>query len=192
QYKKELWMMKRIMNIAVLLGIIFSLIIGITTPVFAVDRAEDDTDAINEKLGVPIVVLGDTLTNAQKEETRKLLGVDDASTVDEYTVDGQDIAHYIDGNPNSRMFSSAKITREEEGKGLTINIVTPENITEVTNEMYANALLTAGAENALAYISYVTSVIFSGVTILIVNPFPSSSRVILAEENILELGFPSI
>jgi len=46
------------------------------------------------------------------------------------------------------MFSSAKIKQEEEGTGLTINIVTPDNITEVTNEMYANALLTAGVENA--------------------------------------------
>src|SRR5699024_7421112 len=126
----------------------FSLFIGITTPVFAVDRAEDDIDAINEKLGVPIVVLCDTLPNAQKEEIRTLLGVDDASTVDEYTVDGQDITNYNAGYSNLSMFSSAKITREEEGKGLTINIVAPENITEVTNEMYANALLTAGAENA--------------------------------------------
>jgi len=30
---------------------------------------------------------------------------------------------------------------------MTINIVTPDNITEVSTEMYANALLTAGAED---------------------------------------------
>src|SRR5690625_1671448 len=46
------------------------------------------------------------------------------------------------------MYSSAKIVREEEGKGLTINIVTAENITEVTTDMYKNALLTAGVEDA--------------------------------------------
>lgn len=46
------------------------------------------------------------------------------------------------------MYSLAKIVREEEGKGLTINIVTAENITEVTTDMYKNALLTAGVEDA--------------------------------------------
>ena len=46
------------------------------------------------------------------------------------------------------MYSSAKITRKDEGAGLVIEIVTPENITQVTSEMYANAMLTAGIENA--------------------------------------------
>src|SRR5690625_6223212 len=47
-----------------------------------------------------------------------------------------------------RSYSSAKIVRENEGTGLTIDIVTRDNITEVTDEMYANALLTAGVEDA--------------------------------------------
>src|SRR5690625_4446572 len=51
------------------------------------------------------------------------------------------------------MVSSAKIIGEKEGKGITIHIVTPENITEVTSEMYANALLTAGVENASVYVA---------------------------------------
>src|SRR5690625_1921894 len=46
------------------------------------------------------------------------------------------------------MYSSAKIVREEEGKGITIHIVTSDNITEVTTDMYKNALLTAGVEDA--------------------------------------------
>ncbi|RYG72238.1 DUF1002 domain-containing protein [Lentibacillus lipolyticus] len=115
---------------------------GITAPVQAAN------DGINEKLGAPIVVYGDTLSDAQKQEVSELLEVTKAENVKEYSVTGKDIANYIDGNPDSRMFSSAKITREEKGTGLTINIVTPENITQVTNEMYANALLTAGVENA--------------------------------------------
>ncbi|VEF46375.1 Extracellular protein [Bacillus freudenreichii] len=109
--------------------------------------AETD-DVINEKLGVPIVVYGETLTAEQKEETRKLLKVDNPQNVDEITVTAQDLARLINGNPNSRMFSSAKITLKEKGNGLVVTIVTPGNITEVTNQMYANALLTAGVENA--------------------------------------------
>ncbi|WP_144460579.1 DUF1002 domain-containing protein [Siminovitchia fortis] len=109
--------------------------------------AEND-DVINEKLGVPIVVYGETLTGDQKEEVRRLLKVDNPQNVDEITVTAKDLARLINGNPNSRMFSSAKITLKEKGNGLVVTIVTPENITEVTTEMYANALLTAGVENA--------------------------------------------
>lgn len=114
----------------------------------AADQADND-ESINEKFGLPIVVYGGTLTDAQKEEVRKLLKVKDKNLVEEVIVTGEDLVTYIDGEDrNSRMFSSAKITRKEKGQGLVITRVTPENITEVTNEMYANALLTAGVEDA--------------------------------------------
>ena len=135
--------MRQYLKIIALFILIIGLVAGVKQPVHA-----NDADSINEKLGVPIVVYGDTLTEAQKNEVRELLNVTDTSAIDEYTVTGQDIANYIDGDPNSRMFSSAKITREEKGTGLNIDIVTPDNITEVTSEMYANALLTAGVEDA--------------------------------------------
>lgn len=132
--------MKRIVKTLFMFMMITGLILGISQPVFAVQ--------VESPAGETIVVYGDALTSDQKEQTRRLLEVTDPDEVKEYTVTGQDIANYIGGNPNSNMYSSAKITRQEEGQGLTINIVTPENITEVTKEMYANALLTAGVENA--------------------------------------------
>ncbi|SDK19081.1 DUF1002 domain-containing protein [Sediminibacillus albus] len=136
------------------LSFILMLVIGFVSmtgsSVFASEgNGKDSSEVINEKLGVPRVVYGETLTEAQKEEVRSLLDVDDPEMVDEYTVTAEDLVNYIDGDPNSRMFSSAKITRKEEGSGLVINVVNSENITEVTNEMYANALLTAGVENAV-------------------------------------------
>lgn len=134
--------MKRYVHSVVTFLVAAVMMIGFAVPAHATN------DSINEKLGVPIVVYGDTLSDAQKQEVTELLEVTDPESVEKYTVTGEDIANYIDGNPNSRMFSSAKIKQEEEGTGLTINIVTPDNITEVTNEMYANALLTAGVENA--------------------------------------------
>lgn len=133
--------MRKPLKIAVMMTVVFALIIGISRPTYA-------TTSINEKLAVPILVLGGNLSDAQKEEVRKSLDVKEDETVEEFTITGKDVAKYINGNPNARMFSSAKIVREEEGKGLTINIETPDNITEVTSEMYANALLTAGVENA--------------------------------------------
>ncbi|TFJ93466.1 DUF1002 domain-containing protein [Lentibacillus salicampi] len=134
--------MKRYVHSIITFLILTTLVLSFTAPVHAAN------DGINEKLGAPIVVYGDTLSDSQKQEVTELLEVSDPDAVESYTVTGEDIANYIDGNPNSNMYSSAKITREEEGTGLTINIVTPDNITQVTNEMYANALLTAGVENA--------------------------------------------
>jgi len=133
--------MKRYLKIATLFIFVWSLIIGVVSPAHA-------EDSINEKFGLPIVVYGDTLSDAQKQEVRDLLGVTDPNNVKEFSVTGQDIANYINGDPNSNMYSSAKIVRENEGTGLTIDIVTRDNITEVTDEMYANALLTAGVEDA--------------------------------------------
>ncbi|WP_203334177.1 DUF1002 domain-containing protein [Planococcus beigongshangi] len=104
---------------------------------------------INEKFGVPIVVYGGNLSEAEKASVSEDLSVEDEAEVEEIEVTGEDLVAYIkDGDARARMFSSAKITRQDEGKGLVIQIVTPDNITQVTAEMYANAMLTAGIENA--------------------------------------------
>ncbi|MEN2465720.1 DUF1002 domain-containing protein [Ornithinibacillus sp. JPR2-1] len=138
--------MKRFMKLTVLYTLIVSLFAAFVIPVSA-------DEAINEKLGVPIVVYGGNLTDKQKAQTEDLLEVTNPDMVDIFTVTGEDLAKYIGGNPNSRMFSSAKITIEEEGVGLNVSIITPDNITEVTSEMYANALLTAGVENATVVVA---------------------------------------
>lgn len=120
------------------------LTISAITPAFASANV-----GINEKLGVPIVVYGGNLSETEKASVAASLSVEDEAEVEEIEVTGADLVTYIkDGNPQSRMFSSAKITRKDEGEGLVIQIVTPENITQVTTEMYANAMLTAGIENA--------------------------------------------
>ena len=68
---------------------------------------------------------------------------------------GEDLVKYIkDSNSSSRMYSSAKITRREAGEGLVIQIVTPSNITQVTSEMYANAMLTAGIQDASVQVAH--------------------------------------
>ncbi|MBT2758758.1 DUF1002 domain-containing protein [Mesobacillus foraminis] len=114
-----------------------------------VKASSNDEESINEKYGLPIVVYGEALSETQKDEVRKLLKVNDTSKVKEITVTGDDLVHYIKGDRHSNMYSSAKITRKDTGEGLVINQVTPENITEVTDEMYANALLTAGIQDAV-------------------------------------------
>ncbi|GEN55434.1 DUF1002 domain-containing protein [Halobacillus faecis] len=110
--------------------------------------ASTGDQGINEKLGLPIVVYGEALSEAQKTDVAELLEVNKHDQVDEFTVNGQDLANYIGGNPNSNMYSSVKIIHQDHAEGLNIDIVTPDNITQVTKEMYTNALLTAGVENA--------------------------------------------
>jgi len=116
--------------------------------------AATNTGVVDEKLGVPVVVYGANLTDDQKASVKESLKVSDGDDVEEIIVDGNDLVKYVkDGNPNSRMFSSAKITRKDAGKGLVIQIVTQDNITEVTSEMYMNAMLTAGIEDATVLIA---------------------------------------
>lgn len=114
--------------------IALALVIGFAAPVSAVSNT--------------ILIYGEKLNDSQRAEVRELLDISNNETVEEHDVTGQDHADYINGNPNSNMYSSARIILENEGAGLQVNIVTPENITEVTSAMYENALLTAGAENA--------------------------------------------
>lgn len=135
--------MKRLLTVL----ISFSIILGFSLQVQA-DSLKEDDDVIDEKFGMPIVVYGETLTEAQKQEVRDALNIKNPENVEESIVTAKDLARLIDGNPNSRMFSSVKITLKEKGHGLIVKRVTPDNITKVTEEMYANALLTAGVENA--------------------------------------------
>lgn len=132
---------------------VVALVLSVQTIAQASSGDKNNEDSINEKYGSPIVVYGEALTPAQKEETKKLLGVKANSVVEEMTSTADDIVNYIKGDPRSNMYSSAKITRTDTGQGVIINQVTPENITEVTDEMYANALLTAGIEEAIVDIA---------------------------------------
>jgi len=104
-------------------------------------------NVIDEFAGKPIIVYGSKLTDEQVEQTKRLLD-SKGEDVEELEVDGTDLAKYIGGNPNANMYSSVKIIFESKGHGITTNIVTKDNITKVTEDMYKNALLTAGVEDA--------------------------------------------
>lgn len=132
-----------------IVGAVFMFAANFGSNAFASNVNNDDDESINEKFGLPIIVYGEALTSAQKDEVRKLLDVKDTNKVKEITVTGADLVTYINGDRHANMYSSARITRKEAGEGLVINQVTPDNITSVTDEMYANALLTAGIKDAV-------------------------------------------
>ncbi|WP_027964702.1 DUF1002 domain-containing protein [Halalkalibacillus halophilus] len=128
---------------------IFVLMIGFIASPLALANEHDD-DVIDEYHGEPILVLGEQLDETQRNEVRETL---DAQDAEELIVTGQDLSDYIGGNPNANMYSSAKVTHMDDGHGIEVDIVTPDNITEVTREMYENALLTAGVENAMVEVA---------------------------------------
>ncbi|WP_405103874.1 DUF1002 domain-containing protein [Oceanobacillus sp. FSL H7-0719] len=113
--------------------LIIGMLIGMATPALAVSDS--------------ILIFGEKLNDSQRQEVRSKLGISKDGAQQEVDVTGEDYASFINGNPNANMYSSALIKLENNGEGLVVNIVTPENITKVTSEMYENALLTAGAED---------------------------------------------
>lgn len=126
------------------------LMMGVVVPL----TAQAETGVVDERLGIPIVVYGADLSEAEKESVKNSLKVAGEAEVEEITVSGSDLVKYIqDGNDRARMYSSAKIKRQEAGKGLVISIMTEENITQVTSDMYANAMLTAGIEDAIVEVA---------------------------------------
>lgn len=148
-FKGDLQLKQKIIASLAVLTLLLALILPTTS-----QAATNAVNAINEKLGVPIVVYGANLSIEEKEYVKMALRVEQELEFDEVSISGQDLVKYIkNSNSSSRMYSSAKITRQEEGKGLTISIVTPENITQVTAEMYATAMLTAGITDAIVEVA---------------------------------------
>ncbi|MFY9284236.1 MAG: DUF1002 domain-containing protein [Miniphocaeibacter sp.] len=125
----------------------FSILASSTIPSFA---NEIDTEVINERWGKPTYVYGGSLKSGQIDETMKLLGIKNKDNINTIKVTYDDLIKYIGGDPNNpgNMISSVLVTKENSGKGVNVVIKTPKNITEITEEQYANASITAGVEDA--------------------------------------------
>jgi uncharacterized protein YpuA (DUF1002 family) len=96
-----------------------------------------------------VVSLGGDLNESQQNEMLKLFGVDrDEVKILTVTIDEE--RQYLGGlvsddKIGKRTISSAYVELLEKGEGIEVDT---HNITWVTREMYANALVTAGVENA--------------------------------------------
>ena len=96
-----------------------------------------------------LCIWGGGLNDAQINDTSDLLGIDNRENVASVDVTGNDLQNYLgtgSGNTSS-MISSVLVQRENEGGGVTVLIETPEDITEITEEQYVNAAITAGVED---------------------------------------------
>ena len=120
------------------------LVASSTLGMFTVNGHAEEVD---EMWGSPTFVYGSALDEAQLVQTKEILSISNKD-LEEDSVTGIEMVKYLgSGNKNARMFSSVLITHNDATENVNVEIVTPENITKVTQNQYSNALITAGAVN---------------------------------------------
>lgn len=96
-----------------------------------------------------VLTTGKSLSKEQLAETIALLEAGEVEEANHLQVYGSDIDRYT-GNGStdeSQVYSSAYVSFMPSGYGVTVSVVTPSNITEVSAETYANAAITAGGKD---------------------------------------------
>lgn len=120
----------------------------------AVPHISADTNVqkvIDETYVKPDYVLGYSLDQSQIEQTLNLLNYDSAKDKKEWKTMTPEIYSSIMNVANDdslELYSSVKLQKLGKNKALEVNIVTPQNITKVTADMYRNAAATLGLEHA--------------------------------------------
>ena len=113
------------------------------------------TVAADAAPGDRIVVLGEDLTSEQQNKILNEMGVESPDEVQITTVSNADEHKYLgDYIPAAQIgqnaISSAMIVIGEKGDGLSLQL---NNINYITEQMYGNALSTAGVKDAKIYIT---------------------------------------
>ena len=106
---------------------------------------------IDETYVKPDYVLGYSLDQMQIEQTLNLLNYDSSKDKEEWKTMTPEVYSSIMNVANDdslELYSSVKIQKLGKNKPLEVNILTPQNITKVTADMYRNAAVTLGLEHA--------------------------------------------
>ncbi|HCW7827914.1 TPA: DUF1002 domain-containing protein [Staphylococcus aureus] len=116
---------------------------GLTVSMLLVglSNANAEENQITEKT----LTEGADLNQQQEKQTRDLFDVN--SNVRTYKVDSEDVQHYT-GKWYDTIYSSTYIEPKKFRHGVDVEIVTPDNITDVSKEQYRNAAITAGIQDA--------------------------------------------
>ena len=111
-----------------------------------------------------LMSLGATLNADQTQMTKRLLSGTEVPDKNILRVDGPMINKYLqDGSTqDTQVYSSAIIQPKEAGYGIQVQIVTPQNIQQVSASTYQNAAITAGAKDVLIRVATVTPVTGEG------------------------------
>ncbi|WP_444685121.1 DUF1002 domain-containing protein [Alkalicoccus luteus] len=133
--------------------------------------------------GAEIVTLGEDLNPQQREELLQEMNVEEGN-VDIVTVSNDEehqyLGDYIDASViGTRALSSSKITMGEPGSGIDVET---NRITWVSEGMYANALITAGVEDADIYVTAPFDVSGTGALTGLIKAYEESTDEDIPEE----------
>ncbi|HFZ6520117.1 TPA: DUF1002 domain-containing protein [Streptococcus agalactiae] len=119
----------------------------LASPAYA---ASDVQKVIDETYVQPDYVLGYSLNQEQRAQTLQLLNYDESRDTKVKTLNTSSYAKIMNiaDDASIQLYSSVKIKKLGSNDTLAVNIVTPENITKVTEDMYRNAAVTLGIEHA--------------------------------------------
>lgn len=117
---------------------------AILTTLLASQVSAENTEEQPE-LKEDVITYGGNLTSEQKEDVREKLGAKESYK--SYDVSVGDVEKFT-GVTYDHIYSSSVIEPKSFGKGVDVEIVTPDNITKVTEEQYTNAAISAGIQNA--------------------------------------------
>lgn len=132
--------------------------------------------------GDVIVTLGEDLTNEQKKQLLNEMGV--SEDIEPIYVTNKEEHQYLGSyiskaQIGTRAISSSKITIGKKGSGLDVET---NHITWVSEEMYANALITAGVKDAEIYVTAPFNVSGTAALTGIIKAYEISAEIEIPEE----------
>ncbi len=123
----------------------------------------------------PIFTYGGSLDSQQLEITRQSLGVD--AEVKEIPVEANELNGLLhDTYPYRQVYSSIYITPADNNGEVTVEIITPYTITDITPIQYQNAAITAGAVDVNIKVASAVKVDGSGALAGVYKAFESQGK----------------
>lgn len=107
-----------------------------------------DPNVVDEAWGKPTFVYGGGLNEADIESTATLFEIESMDNVAHTPALGEDLVTYLGyGSGNTSSMISSVLVQKDNNSGVNVDILTPENITTITEQQYTNAAITAGVED---------------------------------------------
>lgn len=122
------------------------------TVLFATTGAQSvhaiDPNVVDEAWGKPTFVYGGGLSESEVSSTADLFEIESLDNVAHTPALGEDLVTYLGyGSGNTASMISSVLVQKDNNSGVNVEILTPENITTITEQQYTNAAITAGVED---------------------------------------------
>lgn len=107
-----------------------------------------DPNVVDEAWGKPTFIYGGGLSEADIQNTANLFDIESMDNVAHTPALGEDLVTYLGyGSGNTASMISSVLVQKDNNSGVNVEILTPENITTITDQQYTNAAITAGVED---------------------------------------------